>query len=99
MNPAQHKIKTSDEIADLIKGSHPHLKKKIRAALILIAKYPDIGKSLRDELAGLKSYRVSTFRITYRVSFQNCIALIAIGPRKIIYEETYRLIKKESKRE
>jgi mRNA-degrading endonuclease RelE of RelBE toxin-antitoxin system len=99
MNPAQHKIKTSDEIADLIKGSHPHLKKKIRAALILIAKNPDIGKSLRDELAGLKSYRVSTFRIIYRVSFQNFIELIAIGPRKIIYEETYRLIKKESKRE
>jgi len=99
MNPAQYKIKTSDEIADLIKGSHPHLKNKIRAALTLIAKNPDIGKSLRDELVGLKSYRVSSFRIVYRVSFQNCIELIAIGPRKNIYEETYRLIKKEGKRE
>ena len=99
MNPSQHKIKTSAEIANLIKGSHPHLKKKIRAALILIAKNPDIGKSLRDELVGLKSYRVSSFRIVYRVSFQGCIDLIAIGPRKNIYEETYRLIKKEGKRE
>ena len=99
MNSAEYKIKTSDEIAGLIKKIHPHLKKKIRAALTLIAKNPTIGKPLKDELAGLRSYRVSTFRIVYRVSFQNWIELIAIGPRKAIYEETYRQIKKEGKRE
>ena len=98
MNPAQYKIKTACEIAKLIKGAHPNLKKKIRATLALIAKNPDIGKSLREELTGLKSYRVSTFRIIYRISSQNCIDLIAIGPRKTIYEETYRLIKKDGKR-
>jgi mRNA interferase RelE/StbE len=97
MNPAPYKIKTSDEIAALIKGIHPLLKKKIRAALTLIVQNPDIGKSLKDELTGLKSYRVSTFRIIYRGSFQNCIEVIAIGPRKNIYEETYRLIKKDGK--
>ena len=99
MNPAQYKIKTSGEIAHLIRGIHPHLKKKIRSALTIIAKNPAIGKSLRDELTGLKSYRISTFRIIYRVSFRQCIELIAVGPRKTIYEETYRLIKKERKRE
>jgi mRNA interferase RelE/StbE len=99
MNPAQYKIKTSCEIANLIRGIHPHLKKKIRSALIIIAKNPAIGKSLRDELTGLKSYRISTFRIIYRVSSRQCIELIAVGPRKTIYEDTYRLIKKERKRE
>jgi mRNA-degrading endonuclease RelE of RelBE toxin-antitoxin system len=98
MNAAQYKIKTSTEIASLIKGTHPNLKKKIRAVLTLVAKNPDIGKSLRDELTGLKSYRVSIFRIIYRISSRNCIDLIAIGPRKTIYEETYRLIKKDGKR-
>jgi len=98
MNPAQYKIKTSDEIANLIRGTHPHLKKKIRSALTIIVNNPDIGKSLRDELTGLKSYRVSTFRIIYRISSRQCIELIAIGPRKTIYEETYRLIKKEGTR-
>jgi mRNA interferase RelE/StbE len=99
MNPAQYKIKTSGEIAHLIRGIHPHLKKKIRSALTIIAKNPAIGKSLRDALTGLKSYRISTFRIIYRVSSRQCIELIAVGPRKTIYEETYRLIKKERKRE
>jgi len=98
MNPAQYKIKTSDEIANLIRGTHPLLKKKIRSALTIIVNNPDIGKSLRDELTGLKSYRVSTFRIIYRISSRQCIELIAIGPRKTIYEETYRLIKKEGTR-
>ena len=98
MNPAQYKIKTSDEIANLIRGTHPLLKKKIRSALTIIVNNPDIGKSLRDELTGLKSYRVSTFRIIYRISSRQCIELIAIGPRKTIYEKTYRLIKKEGTR-
>ena len=98
MNPAQYKIKTFDEIANLIRGTHPLLKKKIRSALTIIVNNPDIGKSLRDELTGLKSYRVSTFRIIYRISSRQCIELIAIGPRKTIYEETYRLIKKEDTR-
>ena len=98
MNPAQYKIKTSDEIANLIRGTHPLLKKKIRSALTIIVNNPDIGKSLRDELTGLKSYRVSTLRIIYRISSRQCIELIAIGPRKTIYEETYRLIKKEGTR-
>jgi mRNA-degrading endonuclease RelE of RelBE toxin-antitoxin system len=98
MNPSQYKIKTSNEAANLIKGAHPNLKVKIRAALALIAKNSAIGKSLKEELTGLKNYRVSTFRIIYRISSQNCIDLIAIGPRKTIYEETYRQIKKEGKR-
>ena len=99
MNPAQYKIKTSCEIANLVRGIHPHLKKKIRSALTIIAKNPAIGKSLRDELTGLMSYRISTLRIIYQVSSRQFIELIAIGPRRTIYEDTYRLIKKERKRE
>jgi len=97
MNPAQYKIRTSDEIANLIRGTHPLLKKKIRSALTIMVNNPDIGKSLKDELTRLKSYRVSTYRIIYRISSRQCIELIAIGPRKTIYEETYRLIKKEGR--
>jgi len=97
MNPAQYKIRTSDEIANLIRGTHPLLKKKIRSALTIMVNNPDIGKSLKDELTRLKSYRVSTYRIIYRISSRQCIELIAISPRKTIYEETYRLIKKEGR--
>ena len=55
-----------------------------------------IGKSLKDELEGLRSYRISRFRIIYRISANQIIEVVAIGPRQPIYEETYRIIKKEA---
>jgi mRNA interferase RelE/StbE len=57
---------------------------------------PESGRSLKDELVGLRSYRISRFRIIYRISSKKIIDIVAVGPRKTIYEETYRIIKKES---
>ena len=91
----KYKIRTPDEIANFIRKAHPQLKRKIKSALKLIVTDPDVGTSLRDELKGIKSFRVSRFRIIYRISSKRVIELIAIGPRKTIYEETYRIIKKE----
>lgn len=90
------KLRMPDEIVALIRGCHPQLKRKIRAGLRHIAAEPESGKSLKDELGGLKSYRISRFRIIYRISSKQTIDIVAVGPRKIIYEETYRIIKKES---
>ena len=58
---------------------------------------PEVGKALKDELAGLRSFRVGRFRIIYRISSKRQIDLVALGPRVRIYEETYRLVKKEGK--
>ena len=91
----KYKIRAPDEIARLIRNAHPQLKRKIKSALNLIVADPSVGKSLRDELKGLKSFQVSRFRIIYRISSKRVIELIAIGPRKTIYEETYRIIRKE----
>ena len=92
----QIKLRVPDEIVDFIRGCHPQLKRKIRAGLQHIVTKPEAGKSLKDELVGLKSYRISRFRIIYRISSKQIIDIVAIGPRKTIYEETYRIIKKES---
>jgi mRNA interferase RelE/StbE len=73
--------------------TYTQLKRKIKSALNLIIDDPIAGKLLRDELKGLKSFRVSRLRIIYRISSKNIIETIAIGPRKTIYEETYRMIK------
>ena len=83
------------EIVAFIRGCHPQLKRKIRAGLRHIVTEPDSGKPLKDELEGLKSYRISKFRVVYRISTKRIIDIFAIGPRRTIYEETYRLIKKE----
>jgi len=92
----QLKLRVPLEIVTFIRGCHPKLKRKIRAGLQHIMTEPESGKSLKDDLEGLKSYRISRFRIIYRISSKKIIDLVAIGPRKTIYEETYRIIKKES---
>jgi mRNA interferase RelE/StbE len=92
----QLKLRVPGEIVTFIRGCHPKLKRKIRAGLQHIVTEPESGKSLKDELEGLKSYRISRFRIIYRMSSKKIIDVVAIGPRKTIYEETYRIIKKES---
>jgi mRNA interferase RelE/StbE len=94
MNPNLYKLRVTDEMERFIRSLHPELKRKLKGALKIISSTPDAGKALRDDLAGLRSFRVSRFRIIYRISLRT-IEIIAIGPRERIYEETYRLIKKK----
>ena len=91
-----NKLRIPDETADLIRSLHPQLKRKIKAGLRDILSNPHVGKSLKEDLEGLLSYRVGRFRIIYRIASKRIIELIAIGPRKTIYEETYIALKKEA---
>ncbi len=86
-------LRISDTIVSLIRNMHPQIKRKIRAGLDDILVNPECGKILQLDLSGLRSYQVSRFRIIYRIDTENIIELVAIGPRKTIYEETYRLLK------
>ena len=90
-----YKLVVPGDIQELIKTMHPSLKKKIKSSLKMILTDPHIGKALMDELAGLRSLRVSSFRIVYRIRDPERIELVAIGPRERIYEETFRIIQKE----
>ena len=89
-----HRLRVPDEVADLVRGMHPALKRKTRASQKTILADPSSGKALKDELAGLRSFRVGIFRVVYRVT-RNVVEIVAIGPRKRIYEETYRLLKRK----
>ena len=91
-----YKLRIPDEIAALIRSLHPLLKRKIRASLQTIVSDPRAGKALKDELIGLRSFRVGRLRIIYRISDKKEIEIIAVGPRDRIYEETLRVIKKPS---
>ena len=90
----RYRLSVSGEIVEFLRSLHPELKRKIKAALNLIAADPDVGKSLRDELRGLKSFKIGRIRIIYKVTSKRIIEIVAIGPRRTIYEETYRLLKK-----
>src|SRR3990167_3382292 len=95
MSQSTRKLKVSDSVAELIQSMHPHLKKKVKAALQAVLSDPYSGKALKDELAGLRSFRVSRFRIIYGISDQKLIEIIAIGPRECIYEETFWLLERK----
>ena len=93
-----NKLVVPGDIQELIRKMHPDLRKKIRASLNMILSEPNSGKALMDELSGLRSMRVSSFRIIYRIRNAEQIELVAIGPRDRIYEETFRLVQKSGKK-
>jgi len=93
-----YSLRVPDHLVGFIRGLHPEIKRKIRGSLKIIASEPGSGKPLKDEFAGLRSFRVSRFRIVYRIAEPREIQIVAIGPRDRIYEETYRLIRRESGR-
>jgi mRNA interferase RelE/StbE len=74
------------EVRDLIRRSHPEVKRKIRFALAEILDDPTVGKQLQKELKGDQSLRVGRHRIIYR-TVDLGIDVITIGPRNTIYEE------------
>jgi len=90
------RLKIPDETADLLRTLHPDLKRKVKAALQTVLNDPLSGKVLKDELEGLLSFKVGKFRVIYKiVKDKGIIEVVAIGPRKTIYEETFRLLKRE----
>ena len=91
------KLRIPHEIVSVIRGMHPVLKKRVRAAFSEILKDPFCGKALKEELAGLRSFRIKRFRIIYKVISKKEISIVALGPRKYIYEETYRIIQRRKK--
>lgn len=91
-----YKMRLPDDAVALIRGMHPELKKKVRNAFEILTEEPYSGKALKDEIEGLMSFRVSRFRIIYRVFKKGQIEVVAIGPRKIIYKETLKMIRREN---
>jgi len=89
------KLVVPKDVKELIGTMHPSLKKKVKASLKIIVSEPYSGKGLKDELSGLRSFRISSFRIIYRIKEPEQIELVALGPRERIYEKTFRMIQKK----
>jgi mRNA interferase RelE/StbE len=84
-------LKTTSTVRTLIRHLRPNLKQKVRAALSDILADPHCGKPLKGELDGLWSLRIGRYRIIYR-SDDAGAEIIAIGPRKTIYDETTKQV-------
>jgi len=89
-------LRVPDEAASVLRKLHPVIKSHIRSGLQAILADPFSGKALKDELEGLRSYRLKRFRFIYRIdTLTPSIEIITVGPRKVIYEETFRILSKK----
>ncbi len=89
------RFKVPEQVTQLVRGLHPDIKRKVRAALDRLALDAAAGKALQGDLEGLRSLRVARFRVIYRTSTPRVIEIVAIGARDRIYEETLRLVSAE----
>ena len=90
-------LKVPAEVRDVIRRLHPQLKRKLRLALADILDDPTCGKALKEELEGYWSLRLGRSRIIYRLRGGG-IEIVAIGPRKTIYEEAARLVRRDEEK-
>jgi mRNA interferase RelE/StbE len=95
---AQAQFRVPAEVAQLVRGLHPDIKRKVRAALDRLAQDVEAGKALQGDLRGLRSLRVARFRVIYRAPARWVIEIVTIGPRDRVYEETLRLVSAERRR-
>ncbi len=89
-------LRVPESLVVLIRNLHPLIKADIQAGLQLLLQNPESGKALKEELQGLRSLRIKRYRIIYRiVAADKILEIIALGPRKSIYEETYRILSRK----
>jgi mRNA interferase RelE/StbE len=91
------KLRVPDDVATFVRNLHPILKKRIKQTLKTIMEGPYCGKLLKDDLSELRSFRVKKFRIIYKMLSKTQIGIVTVGPRRSIYEETFRIISREQK--
>lgn len=90
-----YSLRIPPEIEAFIRILHPGLKLKIRRALDEISINPHIGKTLKEELSGLYSYRVSQYRIVYKIKREEILVeVVEVAERRIVYQRVAELLKK-----
>lgn len=67
MSGRLYRLRASPQVVTIICTLHPQLKRKVRTALASLLAKPHSGKALKDDLAGVRSFRVSRFPIVYRI--------------------------------
>jgi len=91
LKPAQ--IEFTPALGRLIRDLPPSTKHRVGDALREIADSPLAGKPLRDDLAGLRSYRLGGFRIVYQVKGR-LIQVVTVGPRRNVYSAAALALKR-----
>lgn len=88
-----YRARYTQEAAERIRKFHPQVKREIKEGIRALLISPLAGHSLQFELAGLRSFRVRTYRIIYRIyDDESCLSIVFVGPRRNVYEELRTLL-------
>src|SRR5215813_5639720 len=81
----RYRVEMARAVRDLITHLPPELKRKVKAARRSIAEDPYQTKELKEELTGLRSYRIGRTRLILRI-IGAVVEVVAFGPRSDIYQ-------------
>jgi mRNA interferase RelE/StbE len=82
--PKARSVKLSRTAEKGLEGLEPRLLDRLTAAIRGLAGNPLLGKKLKGDFEGLRSYRLGTYRIVYRFTSES-VAIIYIEHRKDVY--------------
>ena len=83
-----YKILYTSDARKRIRKCDNKVQLKIKQAVKKLAKNPRLGKPLRRELKGRWSYRISDYRLIYRIYEDEILILIlTIGHRRDVYKK------------
>lgn len=88
-----YRARYTPEAALRIRKLHPEVKCAIKEGIGEILASPLADHPLQFELSGLRSYRIRTYRIIYRLNEEEAyLEILLIGPRRTVYEELRALL-------
>ena len=77
-----------------IRKLDPQVRRRVRAAIDVLAESPERGKPLQMTLRGLRSWRTGDFRLVYRVVDERIeILIVAVGHRRQVYDRLRERLK------
>ena len=82
---SRYQVEMSRVVRETITHLPPEFKHKVKSALRSLAQDPYQAKELKEELAGLRSYRIGRTRLILRIA-GTVVEVVAFGPRSDIYE-------------
>ena len=99
MREARYRARYTPEAASRIRKLHPQIKKVIREGIRTLLQTPIAGHPLHFELAGYRSYRIRTHRVTYTVNDDEAtLEVVFVARRRTVYEELRELLLERNRR-
>lgn len=82
--PKSRSVRISHRAEKALEALDPRFREQLKAALRELSRNPLLGKKLKGEFEGLRSYRLGAFRIVYRCT-KDTVEVAFIDHRKDVY--------------